>query len=159
MPSRRLPVAVFLVAAAVVVVMILTAKGPISSEELARRVINCEPSWSNYDEDLKAQIGAAPVAEWKGEPAEARWEAGELMVSFAVLGVWAGRDTAIPVLVKLPNGETHRNEAAAWEGGKLVYQFTTSLQAMPQWVIVRYPFYGERRLVLSEDGRWESVEH
>ncbi|HPK00105.1 MAG TPA: hypothetical protein PKW60_11510 [Candidatus Hydrogenedentes bacterium] len=159
MPSRRLPVAALAVAGVVVLVMILSAKGPMSSEELARRVMKCEPSWSNYDEDLKAQIGAAPVAEWKGEPAEARWEAGELRVSFAMLGVWAGRDAAIPVLVKLPNGETHRNEAAAWEDGRLVYQFTTSLQATPQWVIVRYPFYGERRLVLSEDGRWESAEH
>ena len=157
MRSRRLPVAGLAVAGVMVLVLLLTGRGPISGEELARRVAECEPSWSNYDEDLKAQIGAAPVAEWKGEVAWARWEAGELRVAFLVRGAWAGRDIAIPVLLKLPNGETRRNADAAREDGKLVYRFTTSLDTPPQWVVVRYPFYGERRIVLSEDGRWEST--
>ena len=157
MPSRRLPVAGLAVAGVMVLVLLLTGRGPISGEELARRVAECEPSWSNYDEDLKAQIGAAPVAEWKGEVAWARWEAGELRVAFLVRGAWAGRDIAIPVLLKLPNGETRRNADAAREDGKLVYRFTTSLDTPPQWVGVRYPFSGARRIVLSEDGRWEST--
>lgn len=78
-------------------------------------------------------------------------------MAFLVRGAWAGRDIAIPVLLKLPNGETRRNADAAREDGKLVYRFTTSLDTPPQWVVVRYPFYGERRIVLSEDGRWEST--
>lgn len=60
MPSRRLPVAGLAVAGVMVLVLLLTGRGPISGEELARRVAECEPSWSNYDEDLKAQSEPPP---------------------------------------------------------------------------------------------------
>ena len=40
----------------------------LDTAEIARRCAESHPEWQNYQEDIKGQIGAAPVAEWKGEP-------------------------------------------------------------------------------------------
>jgi hypothetical protein len=149
----------FLFAAVVLALLIgLTARAPISDEEIGRRIAESRPAWSNYDEDLKAQLGATPVAEWEGEPADVRWESGAISVVFELSGPWAERESAIPVLIELPTGETIQNDAALREGVEVVYRFSTPLKAPPRWIAVRYPFYGERRIVLSDEGKWRSTE-
>jgi hypothetical protein len=157
MPARRVSIAGLVVAGIIVILlMVITANRPITEEELARRVQQCAPSWSNYDEDLKAQLGATPVAEWEGELEGVGWEASALTVSFALTGDWAKRDIGIPVLVKLPVGETVRSGSFSRNGSMAIYRFPTPLDSPPQWVVVRYPFYGERRVVLSKDGHWSA---
>jgi len=101
---------------------------------------------------------AAPVAEWEGSLTRIQWASGILQVSFSITGPWAERDFAIPILLQLPNHETIKNEAAVREGNRVIYRFSTHLEASPQWVIVRYPFYGERRIVLSQEGLWVAEE-
>ncbi len=159
MAARRVPKAGLIAAVAIVLLMFLMAKRPIPEEELARRVAQSAPSWNNYDEDLKAQLGAAPVAEWKGDILGIRWDGATLKVRFSLRGDWAERDIAIPVLIRLPDGETSMNQTASREGREVVYSFPAQLESPPQWVIVRYPFYGERRIVLSEEGTWDSGEN
>ena len=78
-----------------------------------------------------------------------------LLLVFMLTGDWAERDFGIPVLVKLPSGDLVRNESVTREGSEARYRFSTGLDAPQQWVTVRYPFYGERRIVLSEKGSWE----
>ncbi|MFO7974396.1 MAG: hypothetical protein R6V12_07170 [Candidatus Hydrogenedentota bacterium] len=131
---------------------------PMSEKELARRVAQSDPRWNNYDEDLKAQLGAAAVAEWEGNLIRIQWASGVLQVSFSIRGPWAERDFAIPILLQFPNNQTLRNETAVRDGKRVTYRYSTSFEEPPQWVAVRYPFYGERRIVLSEEGLWEAGE-
>ena len=156
---RVLKASLFLAGVLLALLLVLPVRAPLSDEELARRVRASQPAWGNYDEDLKAQLGAAPVAEWEGRLTRLQWASGVLQISFSLTGPWAKRDVAIPILVQLPDGETFRDEAAIREGSQITYRLSTSLEHPPQWVVVRYPFYGERRIVLSEDGRWESAEN
>lgn len=158
MAARRTVKAGLVVAGALfALLLLLSVNESLSEDELARRVAQSQPSWNNYDEDLKAQLGAAPVAQWEGSLSGIQWEPGVVRVSFSLRGDWAERDAAIPVLVKLPTGETMRHESALRAGGQVEYRFPSSCDIPPRWVRVRYPFYGERRIVLSEEGCWEAT--
>jgi hypothetical protein len=139
----------------VLLVVSLPMHAPVSEKELARRVMRSDPAWNNYDEDLKAQLGAAAVAEWEGKVTRIQWVSGVLQVSFIITGPWEQREFAIPILLQLPDSKIFRNDAAVREENKVTYRFSTASEEPPQWVVVRYPFYGERRIVLNDEGVWE----
>ena len=129
----------------------------VAEEELASRVRTSAPEWQSYQEDLKAQVGAGPVAQWKGRPTQV-WSGGAAVyVAFEVSGPWAQRDAAIPVLLRDPFGGVHRNVSAQRNGAVVTYAFQVLAEpsAVPlAWVEIKFP-RGERRVILSTEGRGE----
>lgn len=131
----------------------------VSDEEIARRVAESHPVWANYPEDIKAQVGAGPVAEWAGAPESLIHESGYIRVTFTLSGPWAERKTAMPILLREPRGGVVRNEAADFEDGRVVYLFdigTAATELKLPWVELQYP-HAQKRLVLFEDGSWRDT--
>jgi hypothetical protein len=127
----------------------------ITTEELARRCAESAPTWDSYQEDIKGQIGAAPVAEWRGAPAWAALSEGVLSVGMRVESPWSERTCSLPILLRDPFGEVHLGRNAVLEDGVFVYRFTLGANpdaALP-WVEIHYP-HQIRRLSLRSDGTW-----
>lgn len=146
--------------AAVVVVIFLgaglilyfaAAPGRISRNELAERIAKCHPTWQSYEEDLKAQLGAAPTAEWDGQPESAHYHDRSLTVEVSMTGPWIEYQLAAPILVKDASGAVLQLTSMELAGDRAVYRFSlgastggTSLA----WIDVKYP-RGQRRLIPS----------
>lgn len=131
---------------------------PISPEELAERVSASRPEWANYHEDLKAQVGVTPVAEWQGEPIYATQTGRQLDITFDISGTWSQRDMALPILVRDPFGGVRRDVHAKREKNKVTYRFVidpSAEHAPVPWVEIQYPHH-ERRIVFSEEGTWSA---
>ena len=77
-------------------------------------------------------------------------------VRFRITGSWTSLRVAAPVLLREPHGETLRETVVEFDVDTATYEFELpeelASSTLP-WVEVRYP-RGEKRLVLSEDGRW-----
>lgn len=127
-----------------------------SPEELAARCAQCNPSWANYDEDLKAGVGAAAVARWSGTLERIALRQDMLEVVIRVESPWSGYSCAIPILARDPAGNVLRSTDAGGEGATRVYRFRlaagAAAAALP-WVTVRYP-RNEVRAVMPENGVW-----
>jgi len=122
---------------------------PVSPDEIRIRAEQSNPSWQNYPEDIKAQLGAGPAAEWQGEPTRAIRKHTTVHVLFHVTGPWATYDAAMPVLLRDPYGNTYRNSAFHREQGETVYVFDLKEEAATgplAWVEVKYPHH-VRRLI------------
>lgn len=131
----------------------------VSEQELASRTRSSQPAWQNYEEDIKAQIGATPVAQWQGAPIEVRRDGDRLYVTFRLSGPWAQRDIAIPVLLRDPLGRTYQNVRAQRDGHVVTYVFPLFGEdpAVPlAWVKLRFPGT-ERRIALSGGGAWQET--
>jgi hypothetical protein len=128
----------------------------ISLSELSRRVATSRPSWQSYQEDIKGQIGATPVAEWAGIPIEVNRESSGVRVVFRLSGAWATREQAMPVLLRDALGNVYRDSSAERAGDRCTYLFEiperVGRSGMP-WVEIMYPD-GNQRVTLSEDGHW-----
>jgi hypothetical protein len=121
----------------------------VSDAELARRAAAFTPTWANYQEDIKAGLGAAPAAEWQGEAFAAWATDGGIVIRFRIDGPWAARDAAAPVLVRMPAGEVEvARTARPWAGG-MDYLVDTPGGDAPPWVEARYP-HGESRLEVAD---------
>ena len=145
-------------ALALLIVFTLQNRVSVSEEELKRRIEASAPQWANYQEDIKGQIGATPAAEWEGKPVSARIDGAALYVEFEMIGPWAAREIALPLLAHDPLGNTYQNTAAEFDGARTTYIFTLAEEAASgtlPWVEIKYPHH-ERRLVFSDDGVWEA---
>jgi hypothetical protein len=133
--------------------VIVLPKQPVQPASLAARVEAADPTWANYDEDVKAQVGARGFSEWRGEPVSARREGDVLQVEVALEGPWAGRSVALPLLLRTPLRVTYAPADAAVASGKATYRFELGredAEASLSWVELRYP-RGEATLnVLDE---------
>jgi len=132
----------------------------LSSEELARRVAASRPEWANYQENIKGQIGATPVAEWDGEPIAASASESSLEITFRLSGPWASRELALPVLVRDPYGALHRHERAVRDGSLVRYYFAREQPTNSSplaWVEILYPHH-EDRIVFDAAGKWKKNE-
>lgn len=132
--------------------------GTVGEAEIARRVEASVPTWQSYPEDIKAQVGAGPVAEWEGTVDEVRVEPEAIRVTFRLEGPWAARDAAMPLLLNEPFGGVRRNSAAERQGDRVTYLFDNAGReaAVPvPWVELKFPG-GERRIVLSQEGTWKN---
>ena len=130
----------------------------ISETELARRVAGSVPQWADYQEELKAHLGATPVARWQGEPIRAVVEGREVRVTFAIRGVWARYDFALPVLLRSHLGKVYVNRQATRRASEVTYIFQLidlADGAATPWVEIRYP-HRERRLLMSPEGTWRA---
>ncbi len=122
----------------------------IDEADLARRCVQSRPEWNNYDEDIKAQIGATAAAQWDGEPLRAHAGNGQVQVTFAIRGPWEKRSAALPVLMRDPYGNTLRDSGEAGRNGsERTYTFilpaATAEGSLP-WIEIKY-LHHERRLV------------
>jgi len=142
-----------LVAVSLVLVIALQsylAAQPIDPDELAQRCRHATPTWPNYDEDIKAQVGARPFAEWKGEPVSAVRDGEGLAIAFTISGPWATRDAAMPVLIRDGLGAVQRDRQWHRDGPHVVYRFPAengdAALALDS-IEVRYPHHTRRLLV------------
>jgi hypothetical protein len=159
MAARRFSSIAGVLVVGLVIIWAVRSPGNPSVEELARRVAACHPTWQNYQEDIKGQIGAAPVAQWRGTLIETRCENTLVSVTFQLSGPWAQRDITIPILVREPSGnwfegtQTHRQAARA----TYTCQLPEDTANLPfPWLEIRYP-HGEKRVVLSSQGHWKAA--
>jgi len=157
MPGRVL---IGLVAALVAMIIILSLTGgPPSEDELAARIAASNVTWTNYNEDIKAQIGAIRAAEWKGEPVEAAVDDGRLRIVFVLSPPWAARDVHMPLLMRTHVGTVAASEAAHRlddERVEYVFPVETDPGSPPPWVEVKYP-HGERRISFDDSGTWAAA--
>lgn len=161
MTVRRLALGVVCLAAigalaAAYVRYVREAEARLDPGDLMRRAALSNPDWANYQEDIKAQIGAAPVAQWRGHPVAVRREGALIHVTFRLEGPWAERAMVIPVLLRDPFGNETRHRGYEFTAPDVVYTFQLADEAarapLP-WVMVKYPHH-EDRLPLDSDGEW-----
>jgi hypothetical protein len=132
----------------------MSSRVPISTEELERRVKISRPTWERYQEDIKAQIGAGPAAEWVGEPKNSTVKSGELHILFEITGPWSTRPFAIPVLVRDPAGNVFQSIDAKPNGNLSDYVVSLPGKLDPStlsWVEVRYP--GNTKRLIPKHGQ------
>jgi len=124
--------------------------------ELATRCAESHPAWVSYQEDIKGQVGAEPVARWQGRLAEVRQEAGSIIVTFQLEQPWADYEAAVPVLLRDPMGRDYRQDSAERENSLRRYVFhldaETGTSTLP-WIEIHFP-HTERRIALGSAGRW-----
>lgn len=157
-PQTRPQTRRLLIAASALLAALAACNPPLSESDLAARIQKSNPQWQSYQEDVKAQIGAAPVAEWKGEPVKALQENSAISLTFQMLGPWASRDAAIPILIRDPLGNVHQNSTATRQDSLVVYEFKLesggSASPFP-WIEVKFP-NGDKRIVFDEKGAWSA---
>ncbi len=155
--TRAKAVAAILVLA-LLTVFTLQNRATVSLDELEQRIEVSAPQWANYQEDIKAHIGATPTAEWEGKPVSARIDRGILYIDFELEGPWASRGLALPLLAHDPLGNTYQNTSAEFDGARVTYIFALAEEAaraaLP-WAELKYPHH-DRRLVFSDAGIWEA---
>lgn len=128
--------------------------------ELERRCAASHPSWQDYDEDIKAQIGAGPAAQWAGAPLEASRQGAAIRVTWRLEGPWAERACGIPILVREPYGAVIQNVALEPQGNLTVYVYELPAdirEAALPWIEVKSPV-GEQRIVLDPKGEWKAQQ-
>jgi hypothetical protein len=134
------------------------AEARLDPGDLIRRTALSNPDWANYQEDIKGQIGAGPVAQWQGKPTAVRREGGVVHVTFRLEGPWAARDVVVPVLMRDPLGNERRHHAYEIRKPEVVYTFKLSGEspdAPIPWIMVKYPHH-EDRLTLDSEGVWRA---
>ncbi len=157
---RRLGLAALLFGVAVLLfaaVVAWLAAPEISPEELLRRCEACKPEWLSYQEDIKGQIGARPVALWRGEPVSVRRTGSGWEVAFALSPPWSEYGAAVPVLLRDSLGGELIPESSRMEDGLRVYRYKSPPDAGGPWVELHYP-HTERRIVLDAAGAWNRPE-
>jgi hypothetical protein len=128
--------------------------------ELAKRCDESRPAWASYQEDIKGEVGAQPVARWRGRLVEVHQEAGTVTVTFHLESPWAGYEADVPILLRDPMGHEYRQDSVEKEGGTRRYIFRldaqTGMSTLP-WVEIHFP-HTERRIALGAAGRWTNTE-
>jgi hypothetical protein len=129
----------------------------LSEEDLAARCADSTPRWDSYQEDIKGQVGARPVAQWLGKPVSASANTGAVAVTFQVTGPWAQRTAAVPIIVKDPAGAVRVAHGTGDGAGTVDYKITLpgSEQSSVPWLEVQYPHHRER-LPLNAEGKWQA---
>ena len=128
----------------------------VSPDELLRRCEVSQPHWESYQEDVKAQVGAGPIADWSGTPRAVSLTDKAILVDLDVAPPWDARDAAAPVLLRDAFGDTVRQDAVEPLGDRILrYHFPRSGDParVPAWVELRFP-HGEAWLPLDTDGHW-----
>ena len=132
---------------------------PLDEAEVARRAAASRPTWASYQEDVKGQIGARPVAEWSATLEEVRAGTDGIRVTFRLKGPWADREAVLPVMMRDDLADARLPASALREGPRVTYVFApaTSAGPPPAWIELRYPRH-ERRIMLSSSGTWRASD-
>ena len=132
----------------------------VTDAELARRVAAAHPAWQSYEEDIKAQMGARPAAEWSGSLISVECDAESIRAAFRIAGPWASRAAALPILMREPTGRVFQNRDARHEADVQTYIFERPAELRsqtPAWLEFRFP-HEERRVIMSEQGNWRAEQ-
>ena len=125
--------------------------------ELVKRCAESHPAWVSYQEDIKGQVGAQPVALWRGRLAEVRQKADSITVTFQLEQPWAEYEAAVPILLRDPMGHDYQQDSVSREGSLRKYVFHldagSGASTLP-WVEIHYP-HTERRIALGTAGQWK----
>jgi len=156
--SRTAWTILFLTVGGCALVMAVMRRAPttVPPDELARRCAASRPTWQDYEENIKAQIGATPAAEWAGTLHNVSRQGRFVRITWRLAPPWNERRVAIPMLLKEPRGAIVLNREVEWRGGSPVYvfQLPEGMDDAPlPWIEIKYP-HGEQRLVLYDDGSW-----
>lgn len=134
------------------------ARDRMEPEELARNAALSRPEWANYQEDIKAHLGATPAAQWEGRPLSAQLTDSVLEVTFELSGPWAERDFVLPILMRDALGDERRHTAYVLDLPRVTYIFHLPERQgntpIP-WVLLKYPHH-EDRLILDAEGKWST---
>jgi len=144
----------------IVAVAALSGGHSVSPDELARRCAASEPAWNGYQEDIK-EIGAGPVARWRGGPVAAVFSGGVLRVEMLLEPPWSDWNAVLPLLLKTPEGQILREAGADRDGPRRTYNFALPHEPdmpLPPWVELQYP-HNRKRLHLDGDGNWRAPAH
>jgi len=152
--TRRIPLSCLLLT-----LLGACSAGPTDAE-LAQRAAESHPAWQSYNEDIKAQMGARPSAEWSGTLSHVTCEPESFRATFHVTGAWASRDAAMPVLMREPTGHVFQNRESTREGSAVTYVFERAASVKsenPAWLEFRFP-HGEQRVAFNGQGAWHADE-
>ncbi len=129
----------------------------ITPEELQERVLLSKPVWTNYNEDIKGQIGSTPVARWKGQPVRAFIGEEQVEVIFELEGLWSSTDVNLPILAREPLGDVLVPLKSHREGQEVTYIFPLKQEVTKSsaWLEIQYP-HNIKRLVFDSTGNWEN---
>ena len=129
----------------------------ITPEELQERVLLSKPVWTNYNEDIKGQIGSTPVARWKGQPVRAFIGEEQVEVIFELEGLWSSTDVNLPILAREPLGDVLVPLKSHREGQEVTYIFPLKPEVTKSsaWLEIQYP-HNIKRLVFDSSGNWEN---
>ena len=139
--------------------VLLGGGGDTAPEALLERCRASRPEWAGYQEDIKGQIGAGPVAAWKGELTAIVQRGGTVSVTFHLEPPWSGFEAALPVLLRDPMGGVHYPGPARADGALREYTFVLGAEASGTafpWLEVRAP-RRDWRVTLDADGRWRAA--
>ncbi len=124
--------------------------------ELSKRCTESRPAWASYQEDIKGQVGAQPVARWQGKLVDLRQEAGLITATFALESPWAEWEADVPVLMRDPMGHEYRQDGIDRDGSIRRYRFhldPADASSILPWVDIHFP-HTERRIALGTGGHW-----
>lgn len=152
-PKKRVPLGILLVLGFVSLPMLLFGWQSPSREALEERIAASSPRWNSYQEDIKGQIGAAPVAEWSGTLVAATQSDDVLTLSFRLDEPWHSREAALPVLLEIPDGAILLPDNATRDTEHRLYHFALPASTPLAWAEVQYPHHRER-IYLDADGQW-----
>jgi len=138
----------------VFVPMVLLSSASVTPEMLVARCEASVPGWSSYQEDVKGQIGARPVAEWRGALRSAQQEGDRLTVAFRLEEPWRSSPASLPVLIRLPDGAVLLPERAHRDEDLRLYGYALESASRLPWLEVQYPHHRDR-LILDSAGRWQ----
>lgn len=144
--SRYIPRAIFLL----FLTCAAACSAPFDAQTVEERVRTCTPTWESYQETIKAEIGAGPVAQWTGSPTGAVYAAGEVTVTFRVEGPWADAGLAMPILMRGPDMNAQLPIDATVSGEYTTYRYTIDTAAIVPWVDVRFPRATERMQLIHD---------
>ena len=148
-----------LLAGASIVLVSCSSGDALSAEELMGRSVRSMPTWRDYQEDIKGQIGAGSVATWRGHAITVSTSSAGVSVTFELSEPWAGYEAAIPILLRVPEGSVYRADAVVREGMLRRYFFSVraglDMGSLP-WVEVHYP-HTEQRIMLDAAGSWRKT--
>lgn len=154
-PGVLVTIAVMLIVIVATFASLRQVGDDIPVEEIQTRIDESNPDWANYHEDLKAQIGATPVAKWHGLPVSAKLADGSLHITFTLEGYWIENQLVIPLLIRDNLGHVTSETGATLDGTAITYTFSVSQDPPPPWVELQYP-HATRRIAFDTNGAWSS---
>jgi len=149
--------AALLVIAGMVAFYTAVLRAGVDPAVLAERCSASRPTWENYQEDVKGQIGAGAVAQWRGRPIEFRVEGAVAELMLVMDAPWDDFAFAVPILLRDPLGRVMMSARISEPGAVRTYTFVwPGDSGIPPWVEVHFP-HQESRLPLDSAGSWHAA--
>ncbi len=150
-------IALFIV---LVIILAMVNSQGVPRDELMKRCQESHPQWERYQEEIKGEIGARPVAEWNGEPIAVNRNGDEVLITFQLEGPWIDYAVPLPILLRDPLGNVQCSTTAEYAGATCTYHFSRpkdEADSLLPWIEVHYPRQ-ELRISLDSQGNWKKPD-